>query len=160
MKEELKAQLIHQELMELKKPKKYLLKYENEEMGKIFERYDEIRMLELNFLKNKKNYIIDSNFFNEYYFKLKNKFKENSIKANFRAKLLKQKKNLLYKTISQTIDMNKYKIKKYNDNENMIKHKYYNRVNKSNIGKNDVFYNTTRSYNMKSMVKSNSYLKK
>ena len=160
MKEELKAQLIHQELMELKKPKKYFLKYENEEIGKIFERYDEIRILELNFLKNKKNYIIDSNFFNEYYFKLKNKFKENSIKENFRAKLLKQKKDLLYKTINQTIDMNKYKVKKDNDNESIIKHKYYNRVNKSNIGKNDVFYNTTRCYNMKSMVKSNSYLKK
>lgn len=160
MKEELKAQLIHQELMELKKPKKYLLKHENEEIGKIFERYDEIRILELNFLKNKKNYIIDSNFFNEYYFKLKNKFKENCIKENFRAKLLKQKKDLLYKTINQTIDMNKYKVKKDNDNESFIKHKYYNRVNKSNIGKNDEFYNTTRCYNMKSMVKSNSYLKK
>ncbi len=142
IREELKSQFIHQELMELKKPKKYLLKYENEEIGKIFERYDEIRMLELNFLKNKKNYIVDSSFFNEYYFKLKNQFKENNIKANIRKKFLKHKKNLFYKTMIQPSDIYKFKTKKENDNENNNKQKDYN--NEKNI-----FYNTARSYNKK-----------
>ena len=137
--------------MELKKPKKYLLKYENEEIGKIFERYDEIRMLELNFLKNKKNYIVDSSFFNEYYFKLKNQFKENNIKANIRKKFLKHKKNLFYKTMIQPSDIYKFKTKKENDNENNNKQKDYN--NEKNI-----FYNTARIYNKKSLVKSNSFM--
>ena len=153
--QELKNQLIHQELMELKKPKKYNLIYENEEIGKIFERYNDIRTLELNFFKNKKNFMLDSSFFNEYYFKLKKQFHENRIKANLRNKFLKHSRELFYKTISQTNKLDKFskfQIKKENKNVNIIP-----KESKNNAS-NDIFYNTMRSINKSNFHKSHSYI--
>ena len=57
------------------------MKLKNKETSKIYERFDDLRALELNFIKNKGNFMIDSGFFNEYYFKLKKQFNENQIKA-------------------------------------------------------------------------------
>ena len=149
-KQEIENQMIHQELIELKKPKKYSLIYENDEIGKIFERYDDIRTLELNFFKNKKNYMLDSSFFNEYYFKLKNQFHENRIKANLRNKILKHSKDLFYKTINQT---NKFKIKKDNNNNNTNIQK-----ESKNTTKNNKFYETMRSLNKTKFHKNYSYI--
>ena len=114
VREEIKSQFIHQELLELKKPKKYPLKYENKEIGKIFERYDDLRTLELNFFKNKKNFILDSSFFNEYYFKLKKQFNENKIKTNLGIKFLKHNNVSLYKKMNKL----KFKSKNKGDNRN------------------------------------------
>ena len=77
--DELALQIVTKELAELKKPKKFELHFKGKDNSKIFERYDDIRALELNFLKNKGNFFIDSNFFNEYYFKLKNQFNDNKL---------------------------------------------------------------------------------
>ena len=80
-KDELALRIVTKELAELKKPKKFELHYANKDTSKIYERYDDIRALELNFLKNKGNFFIDSNFFNEYYFRLKKQFNDNKLKA-------------------------------------------------------------------------------
>ena len=109
--EELALEVITRELAELKKPKKYILKYSDKEVSKIYERFDEIRALELNFMKNKGNFLIDSGFFNEYYFKLKKQFNENKTKAqNFKVRISKkiimkpiQKKNNRNKNISLSV---------------------------------------------------------
>ena len=104
-------EVVTRELAELKKPKKYILKYSDKEVSKIYERFDEIRALELNFMKNKGNFLIDSGFFNEYYFKLKKQFNENKTKAqNFKVRISKkiimkpiQKKNNRNKNISLSV---------------------------------------------------------
>ena len=68
---------------ESKKPKKYKLKSNEPEMNIISERLDDLRALELYFSKGNKKSVLDSDTFNEYYFKIKrvlsktqNKFKE------------------------------------------------------------------------------------
>ena len=91
-KEELAFQIVTKQLAELKKPKKYALKYSDKETSKIYERFDDIRILEFNFLKNKGNFLLDSGFFNEYYFKLKNQLNEKKMKVQ-NIKLKIQKKN-------------------------------------------------------------------
>ena len=109
--EELALEVVTRELAESKKPKKYILKYSDKEVSKIYERFDEIRALELNFMKNKGNFLIDSGFFNEYYFKLKKQFNENKTKAqNFKVRISKkiimkpiQKKNNRNKNISLSV---------------------------------------------------------
>ena len=80
-KDELALQLVKKELEESKKPKKYLLKKADKGVYKIYERYDDLRLLELNFLKNKGNFLSDSEFFKEYMFKLKKEVKEKSLTA-------------------------------------------------------------------------------
>ena len=124
-KEELALQIITKELAELKKPKKYLLKLKNKETSKIYERFDDLRALELNFIKNKGNFMIDSGFFNEYYFKLKKQFNENQLKA----------KNM------------KYKFNNVN-NKNNILNRNYKINNLSNSVKNleSAFSERSKSY--------------
>ena len=93
-KEELALQMVTKELAELKKPKKFMLKYNDKEVSKIYERFDDIRALELNFLKNKGNFLLDSGFFNEYYFKLKKQYNENKMKAkNMKIRIQKSIRN-------------------------------------------------------------------
>ena len=93
-KEELALQMVTKELAELKKPKKFMLKYNDKEVSKIYERFDDIRALELNFLKNKGNFLLDSGFFNEYYFKLKKQYNENKMKAkNMKIRIQKNIRN-------------------------------------------------------------------
>ena len=105
-KEELALQIITKELGELKKHKKYLLKYSDKETSKIYERFDDIRTLELNFLKNKGNFLIDSGFFNEYYFKLKKQFNENKMKLNNPSQVNKNK--IKIQPIRNIIDNRRY----------------------------------------------------
>ena len=103
--EELALEVVTRELAELKKPKKYILKYSDKEVSKIYERFDEIRALELNFMKNKGNFLIDSGFFNEYYFKLKKQFNENKTKAqNFKVRISKK---IIMKPIQKKNNRNK-----------------------------------------------------
>ena len=73
--------MVTKKLAELKKPKKFILHYPDKEVSKVYERYDDIRELELNFLKNRGKYLIDSGFFSEYYFRLKKQFNENKAKS-------------------------------------------------------------------------------
>ena len=137
IREEIKSQIIHQELMELKKPKKFNLKYENQEIGKIFERYDDIRALELQYFKNHNKYLLDSSFFNEYYFKLKKQFYENRMKTKLRDKFLRHSNSLFYKI--------------NNKNNNNISSRNIN-INKNS----KTIYNTMRTSNKKNLHKSNS----
>ena len=103
-------QIVTKELAELKKPKKFELHFQGKDNSKIFERYDDIRALELNFLKNKGNFFIDSNFFNEYYFKLKKQFNDNKLKAiNLKNKNLSTNRNNINKKLSYSISMNNIK---------------------------------------------------
>ena len=108
--DELALQIVTKELAELKKPKKFELHFQGKDNSKIFERYDDIRALELNFLKNKGNFFIDSNFFNEYYFKLKKQFNDNKLKAiNLKNKNLLTNRNNINKKLSYSISMNNIK---------------------------------------------------
>ena len=150
--EELRHQFIHDELIKYKKEKNYHLKYENPEIEKISNRNEDIKALELNFYKNKKNFILDSSFFNEYYFQLKKKFKENRMKINLRKKFLKSNKEIFYKTIidHSSIDK-KLKLKKYNNNKLSGKKKKY-KINNNN---NSVLI-TMRNINRNIFHKNNS----
>ena len=83
-KKEQRQRMYKKQLEESKKHKKYKLKSNEPEMNIISERLDDLRALELYFSKGNKNPVVDSNTFNEYYFKIKsilsktqNKFKEN-----------------------------------------------------------------------------------
>ena len=105
--DELALQLITKELAEIKKPKKYLLKYSDKEVSKIYERFDDIRTLELNFLKNKGNFLIDSGFFNEYYFKLRKQFNENKMKLNNSNRI--NSKKIMIKPIKNIFENKRYK---------------------------------------------------
>jgi hypothetical protein len=104
-KEELALQIITKEIAELKKPKKFGLNFQGKDNSKIYERFDDIRALELNFLKNKGNFFIDSNFFNEYYFKLKKQFNDNKLKEI-------NSKNIKYEPIMYKNFMNRNNINK------------------------------------------------
>ena len=146
VREEMKSQIIHKKLLELQKHKKFNLKHENQEIGKIFERYDDLRALELNFLKNKTNYILDSNFFNEYYFRLKKQMNDNRIKANLKAKFRNQNKKKFYNTIEQIKNKSKTII---------ISRNSINKNNENIFNRNSLANNTMRTIN-----KSNSFLNK
>ena len=109
-KDELALQIVTKELAELKKPKKFELHFPGKDNSKIYERYDDIRALELNFLKNKGNFFIDSNFFNEYYFKLKKHFNDGKLKAmNLKKKNYLTNKNSMNKRLSYSVSMNNIK---------------------------------------------------
>ncbi len=127
-KDELALQIIAKELSELKKPKKFKVKYQDQDTSKIFERYDDIRALELNFIKNKGNFLIDSGFFNEQYFKLKKQFNKNNTKRRLFNKIM----NKNYKNIN------------INSHNNNILSRSMNDINKLNKEfkneKNDDFY--------------------
>ena len=152
MREELKRQFIHDELIKLKKEKKYNFKYESPEIAKIFKRNEDIKTLESNFYKNKKNFILDSSFFNENYFKLKKQFNENMIKANLRNKFLNYKKKMLSKTMINQSNINqKIKIK---NNQNVKVNEIKNEYNINN--NNKTFYINIKKINKKILNKSNS----
>ena len=141
-KEELALQLVIKELSRLKKPKKFLLQYQDQDKTKIYERYDDLRTLDLNFIKNKKKYLIDSGFFQEYIFKLKQQFDENKAKMNnlkyqLRHKIQiapiknKNRRNINDKTMNYFESLPVKKCKSYR-NENVGKKKFLlKKINKS-----------------------------
>jgi hypothetical protein len=73
--------ILKKEIEESKKPKIFKMKLTNSETNKIHNRYEDIRKLEYNYIKNYSNYSIDPNIFNEYYFRVKKKFNEQNEKA-------------------------------------------------------------------------------
>lgn len=73
--------MIQKEIEESKKPKIFKMKLTNSETNKIHNRYEDIRKLEYNYIKNYSNYSIDPNIFNEYYYRVKKKFNEQNEKA-------------------------------------------------------------------------------
>ena len=153
-KDELALQLVKKELEESKRPKKYLLKKADKGVSKLYERYDDLRLLELNFLKNKGNFLCDSEFFKEYMFKLKKEFKEKSLTAQniniriqnrFMQKKInnKNKKNLFdkYNNINNSLNNFETLLKKRSDidtrnckreKKNILQKKMYKNFRKSN----------------------------
>ena len=79
---EKKRLLVKQELEESKKPKVFKMKLLNPETDRIINRYEDIRMLEYNYIKNYSNYSIDPNIFNEYFYNVKKKFNQIIQKGN------------------------------------------------------------------------------
>ena len=79
---EKKKIMIKQELEDSKKPKVFKMKLSNPETDRILNRYEDIRMLEYNYIKNYSNYRIDPNIFNEYFYNVKKKFNEIIEKGN------------------------------------------------------------------------------
>ena len=73
---EKKILLIKKELEESKKPKLFKMKLANPENDIIIHRYEDIRMLEYNYIKNYSNFSIDPNIFNEYFYNVKKKFSQ------------------------------------------------------------------------------------
>jgi hypothetical protein len=73
--------ILKKEIEESKKPKIFKMKLNNSDTNKIHNRYEDIRKLEYNYIKNYSNYSIDPNIFNEYYFRVKKKFNEQNEKA-------------------------------------------------------------------------------
>ena len=69
-----KLSMIKKELEESKKPKKFKIKLSNTENERISVRYEDIRMLEYNYIKNYSNFSVDPNIFNEYFYNVKKKF--------------------------------------------------------------------------------------
>ena len=52
------------------------MKLANPENDIIIHRYEDIRMLEYNYIKNYSNFSIDPNIFNEYFYNVKKKFSQ------------------------------------------------------------------------------------
>ena len=151
-KEELALQMVTKELAELKKPKKYVLKYSDKEVSKIYERFDDIRALELNFLKNKGNFLLDSGFFNEYYFKLKKQFNENKMKAkNMKIRIQKNirtkniikgyKNNIISKSVNNLETLLNERGNK--SDRNLFEGKRKNILKKINRSKKNLFRNNS-----------------
>ena len=78
---EKKNSILKKAIEESKKPKIFKMNLTNSETNKIHYRYEDIRKLEYNYIKNYSNYSIDPNIFNEYYFRVKKKFDEQNAKA-------------------------------------------------------------------------------
>ena len=142
-KDELALQLVTKELEESKKPKKYLLKSSDKGVAKIYERYDDLRALELNFLKNRGNFLCDSGFFSEYMFKLKKDFKENSARAQninirirkriFNQKINNKNKNNIFNEYKNNSNyLNNFEIL-LNDRTDISARNYYGGKGKRNI---------------------------
>ena len=160
--DELALQIVTKELDELKKPKKFELHFQGKDNSKIFERYDDIRALELNFLKNKGNFFIDSNFFNEYYFKLKKQFNDNKLKAiNLKNKNLLTNRNNINKKLSYSISMNNIKLTN-NERTTSDKNRFDNnkRTFMKKMQMNSMYRNNSEVLSINSKSKMTTFSKK
>ena len=163
-KEELALEMINKELAELKKPKRFVLKYTDKEVSKIYERYDDLRALELNFLKNKGNFLIDSGFFNEYYFQLKkqfddNKKKEHNLKIRINKKIFMKpikKKNDINRNKNMRSNINKaqslFDERNFQSDRNRNKKIYLKKIQGASIYRNnsEILHDTFRKKNISS----------
>ena len=66
--------LLKQEIKESKKPKKYKIKLANPENNLISNRYEEIRRLEISYIKHYSDYRVEQNIFHEYFYNVRKKF--------------------------------------------------------------------------------------
>ena len=156
--------MINKELAELKKPKRFVLKYTDKEVSKIYERYDDLRALELNFLKNKGNFLIDSGFFNEYYFQLKkqfddNKKKEHNLKIRINKKIFMKpikKKNDINRNKNMRSNINKaqslFDERNFQSDRNRNKKIYLKKIQGASIYRNnsEILHDTFRKKNISS----------
>ena len=147
-KKEQQQRMYKKQLEESKKPKKYKLKSNEPEMNIISERLDDLRALELYFSKGNKKPVVDSNTFNEYYFKIKrilsktqNKFKENlsktsnknlnkyaNVTAKYNINIVKLKRNN-----SDMTQINNFKRQGYHTSKHMDKTSYNNKFRNNNF---------------------------
>ena len=68
--------LLKKELEESKKRKKFKIKLADPENNLISNRNEDIRMLEINYVKNYSDYRVEQNIFNEYFYNVRKKFNE------------------------------------------------------------------------------------
>ena len=73
---EIELSILKNELKESKIPKKFGIKLADPENNLISNRYEEIRMLELNYIKNYSDYRVEQNIFNEYFYNVRKRFNE------------------------------------------------------------------------------------
>ena len=74
--------MIKNELKESKKPKKFKMKLANPENDLINKRNEDIRTLEINYIKNYFDYRVEQNIFNEYFYNVRKKFIDIDKKQN------------------------------------------------------------------------------
>ena len=79
---EKRRMLVKKELEESKKPKVFRMKLSNPETDRIINRYEDIRTLEYNYIKNYSNFSVDPNMFNEYFYNVKKRFNHMNQKVN------------------------------------------------------------------------------
>ena len=104
-----KRMMIKQELDESKKPKKFKMKLSNQETERITNRYEDIRILKYNYIKNYSNFSIDPNIFNEYFYNVKKKFNQMS-----------QRTNKSLEVHNSRFGRNNYKVKSFIKNYSVI----------------------------------------
>ena len=68
--------LLKNELKESKKPKRFKMKLANPENNLINNRKEDIRLLEINYIKNYSDYRLEQNIFNEYFYNVRKKFND------------------------------------------------------------------------------------
>ena len=68
--------ILKNELKESKKPKRFKMKLANPENNLINNRYEDIRLLEINYIKNYSDYRVEQNIFNEYFYNVRKKFSD------------------------------------------------------------------------------------
>ena len=68
--------LLKNELKESKKPKRFKMKLANPENNLINNRKEDIRFLEINYIKNYSDYRLEQNIFNEYFYNVRKKFND------------------------------------------------------------------------------------
>ena len=66
--------ILKKEIKESKKPKKYKIKLANPENNLISNRYEEIRRLEISYIKHYSDYKVEQNIFNGYFYNVRKKF--------------------------------------------------------------------------------------
>ena len=126
-----KLLMIKKELEESKKPKTFKMKLSNTENDRITNRFEDIRMLEYNYIKNYSNFSIDPNIFNEYFYNVKKKFSQmnkktnksieynsNNVRNNKKVKLLKNYSVILPKIEKKDINLRYFN--NMNDTTNLI----------------------------------------
>ena len=79
---EKRRMLVKKELEESKKPKVFRMKLSNPETDRIINRYEDIRTLEYNYIKNYSNFSVDPNMFNEYFYNIKKRFNQKVNKSS------------------------------------------------------------------------------
>ena len=155
-KEKERLKIIHKELEEWKKKKKFKIKSREPQMNVILERLDDIRALELHYANNNKN-ILDSIFFNEYYFKLKKQLNlaqksarniNMNLNINFTSNVFNKKAKTPNRNTLKHIEKNnsvlldKKKLKKLHNN-NTCKHinekkTYFKKIKRETLSKSFV----------------------
>ena len=109
--------LLKNELKDSKKRKKFKMKLANPEANLINNRYEDIRLLEINYIKNYSDYRVEQSIFNEYFYNVRKKFSE-----------INKKQNNIHQINNSLSTRNLRKNKKNNTNFNIILPKIENKA--------------------------------